>query len=71
MLLDVSADGPDPVEAVRGGAADGVTLLGGPDPGLVGRFDELGLRRPVGAAATLRERFGLPRPANYFAGAQR
>jgi alkanesulfonate monooxygenase SsuD/methylene tetrahydromethanopterin reductase-like flavin-dependent oxidoreductase (luciferase family) len=71
VLLDVSADGPDPVEAVRGGAADGVTLLGGPDPGLVGRFDELGLRRPVGEAATLRERFGLPRPANYFAGAHR
>ena len=32
---------------------------------------ELGLRRPVAGSATLRERFGLPRPANYFAGAHR
>ena len=71
VLLDVTPDGPDPVEAVRGGAADGVTLLGGPDPGLVGRLAELGLRRPVAGSATLRERFGLPRPANYFAGAHR
>jgi alkanesulfonate monooxygenase SsuD/methylene tetrahydromethanopterin reductase-like flavin-dependent oxidoreductase (luciferase family) len=71
VLLDVTPDGPDPVEAVRGGAADGVTLLGGPDPGLVARLNELGLRRPVAGSATLRERFGLPRPANYFAGAHR
>ena len=56
---------------MRGGAADGVTLLGGPDPGLVGRFDELGLRRPIAGSATLRERFGLSRPANYFAGVHR
>jgi|SRR5690349_2094417 len=71
VLLDVTPEGPDPVEAVRGGAADGVTLLGVPDPGLVGRFGELGLRRPVASDATLRERFGLPRPANFFAEAHR
>jgi hypothetical protein len=71
VLLDVTADGPDPVEAVRAGAADGVTLLGGPDTALVARFDELGLRRPVAVSATLRERFGLPRPANFFAEAHR
>jgi len=71
VLLDVAPDGPDPVAAVRGGAADGVTLLGGPDPGLVTRLEELGLRRPIAPDATLRERFGLPRPANFFAGAHR
>ena len=71
VLLDVAPDGPDAVEAVRGGAADGVTLLGGPDPGLVARLEELGLRRPVAPDATLRERFGLPRPANFFAEAHR
>ena len=41
VLLDVSADGPDPVEAVRGGAADGVTLLGG--AGEVHERGEVGL----------------------------
>jgi hypothetical protein len=56
---------------VRAGAADGVTLLGGPDAALVARLDELGLRRPVAGSATLRERFGLPRPANFFAEAHR
>jgi alkanesulfonate monooxygenase SsuD/methylene tetrahydromethanopterin reductase-like flavin-dependent oxidoreductase (luciferase family) len=71
VLLDVTPDGPDPVEAVRGGAADGVTVLGGPDAGLVARLDELGLRRPVAPDVTLRERFGLPRPVNFFAGAHR
>jgi len=71
VLLDVTPEGPDPVEAVRAGAADGVTLLGGPDAALVARLDELGLRRPVAGSATLRERFGLPRPANFFAEAHR
>jgi alkanesulfonate monooxygenase SsuD/methylene tetrahydromethanopterin reductase-like flavin-dependent oxidoreductase (luciferase family) len=71
VLLDVAPDGPDPValvaEAVACGAADGATLLGAPVPDLAARLTERGLRRPVAAGATLRERFGLPRPANPFA----
>ncbi len=66
VLLDVTPtdDVADFVaEAVRGGAADGVTLLGAPVPDLAARLAERGLRRPVAAGATLRERFGLPRPA--------
>ena len=71
VLLDVTPDGPDPVEAVRGGAAAGDTLLGRPHPGLVRQLEEVDLRRPIAPDATLRERFGLPRPANFFAGAHR
>jgi alkanesulfonate monooxygenase SsuD/methylene tetrahydromethanopterin reductase-like flavin-dependent oxidoreductase (luciferase family) len=73
VLLDVDA-GTDGIvelvaEAVGGGAADGVTLLGAPVPELAARLAERGLRRPIAPDATLRERFGLPRPANFFAGA--
>jgi alkanesulfonate monooxygenase SsuD/methylene tetrahydromethanopterin reductase-like flavin-dependent oxidoreductase (luciferase family) len=73
VLLDVDP-GTDGIvefvaEAVRGGAADGVTLLGAPVPELAARLAERGLRRPIAPDATLRERFGLPRPANFFAGA--
>lgn len=61
-------------EAVRGAAADGVTLRGLPDgdafSGLAALLAERGLRHPVAPGATLRERFGLPRPANHFAGAR-
>jgi alkanesulfonate monooxygenase SsuD/methylene tetrahydromethanopterin reductase-like flavin-dependent oxidoreductase (luciferase family) len=77
VLLDVPLEKtPDPdaltafvAEAVGGGAADGVTLLDAPVPDLVARLAERGLRRPVAAGATLRERFGLSRPANHFTGA--
>ena len=41
-----------------------------PVPDLAARLAERGLRRPVAPDATLRERFGLPRPANFFAGAR-
>jgi alkanesulfonate monooxygenase SsuD/methylene tetrahydromethanopterin reductase-like flavin-dependent oxidoreductase (luciferase family) len=56
-------------EAVRGGAADGITLVPLALPGgLQVIADELaprlGWARP--APGTLRERFGLARPANYF-----
>jgi len=74
VLLDVDpgADGivEFVIEAVGGGAADGVTLLGAPVPELAARLADRGLRRPVAPDATLRERFGLPRPANHFAGAR-
>lgn len=61
-------------EAVRGGAADGVTLvpLALPDglrviaDEVAPRLSDAGLRAPVPAGATLRDRFGLPRPANHF-----
>jgi alkanesulfonate monooxygenase SsuD/methylene tetrahydromethanopterin reductase-like flavin-dependent oxidoreductase (luciferase family) len=74
VLLDVDP-GTDGIvefvaEAVGGGAADGVTLLGAPVPELAARLAERGLRRLIAPDATLRERFGLPRPANFFAGAQ-
>jgi hypothetical protein len=57
-------------EAVRGGAADGVTLVPLALPGGMQVIaDEvaprLGWARP--ATGTLRERFGLARPANHFA----
>jgi alkanesulfonate monooxygenase SsuD/methylene tetrahydromethanopterin reductase-like flavin-dependent oxidoreductase (luciferase family) len=78
VLLDLPLEErPDPAavatfvaEAVGGGAADGVTLLGAPVPDLAARLAERGLRRPVAADATLRERFGLSRPADHFAGAR-
>ena len=65
--------------AVGDGAADGVTVaplvLGS---GLARLADEVapglraaGLRAPVPAGATLRERFGLRRPANHFTEAAR
>ena len=61
--------------AVRGGAADGVTLVPLVLPGgLTVIADEVApqlvdreLRTTVPAAFTLRERFGLARPANHFA----
>jgi alkanesulfonate monooxygenase SsuD/methylene tetrahydromethanopterin reductase-like flavin-dependent oxidoreductase (luciferase family) len=62
-------------DAVRGGAADGVTLLPLALPSglhriaaeLVPLLVERGVRPgAAGQPRTLRERFGLPRPANYF-----
>ncbi|GAA3077958.1 LLM class flavin-dependent oxidoreductase [Pseudonocardia yunnanensis] len=68
-LVDVIA------EAVSGGAADGVTAVPLALPSgvqaiaadVVPRLAERGLRPPVPPGATLRERFGLPRPANRYA----
>jgi alkanesulfonate monooxygenase SsuD/methylene tetrahydromethanopterin reductase-like flavin-dependent oxidoreductase (luciferase family) len=62
-------------EAVSGGAADGVTAVPLALPSgvqaiaadVVPRLTERGLRPPVPPGATLRERFGLPRPANRYA----
>ena len=75
MLLDVDPGTErdrDPVaEAVRGARPTASPCSAAPTPGLAARLAERGLRRPVARAATLRERFGLPRPANYFAGAHR
>jgi hypothetical protein len=42
-------------------------LLGAPVPELADRLAERGLRRPIAPDATLRERFGLPRPPNFYA----
>jgi alkanesulfonate monooxygenase SsuD/methylene tetrahydromethanopterin reductase-like flavin-dependent oxidoreductase (luciferase family) len=64
--------------AVRDGAADGVTVVPLVLPGglravaddLAPRLRERGLRAPVASGATLRDRFGLSRPANFFSGAQ-
>jgi alkanesulfonate monooxygenase SsuD/methylene tetrahydromethanopterin reductase-like flavin-dependent oxidoreductase (luciferase family) len=65
--------------AVRAGAVDGVTLVplelaGGLEmiaDEVAPRLLTAGLRAPAPApaGATLRERFGLPRPANHFTGA--
>ncbi|MFD1651101.1 LLM class flavin-dependent oxidoreductase [Pseudonocardia alaniniphila] len=68
-LVDVIA------EAVSGGAADGVTAVPLALPSgvqaiaadVVPRLAERGLRPPVPPGATLRERFGLSRPANRYA----
>ncbi|HEY2203955.1 MAG TPA: LLM class flavin-dependent oxidoreductase [Pseudonocardia sp.] len=62
-------------EVVAGGAADGVTVqpLTLPDglravaDGVVPLLVERGLRPAITPAGTLRDRFGLPRPANHFA----
>jgi alkanesulfonate monooxygenase SsuD/methylene tetrahydromethanopterin reductase-like flavin-dependent oxidoreductase (luciferase family) len=61
-------------EAVAGGASDGVTLVPLALPSglravaddLVPMLVERGLRPAHPATGTLRERFGLARPANYF-----
>jgi alkanesulfonate monooxygenase SsuD/methylene tetrahydromethanopterin reductase-like flavin-dependent oxidoreductase (luciferase family) len=61
-------------EAVRDGAADGVTAVPLALPSglraiaddVAPRLAERGLRAPVAPGATLRGRFGLPRPANHF-----
>jgi alkanesulfonate monooxygenase SsuD/methylene tetrahydromethanopterin reductase-like flavin-dependent oxidoreductase (luciferase family) len=61
-------------DAVRGGAADGVTLLPWALPSglrligdaLVPLLRERGLRPAAARGGGLRERFGLARPANYF-----
>lgn len=70
-LADLAAD------AVDGGAADGVTAVPLTLPeGLrllgdaAALLAERGLRSPADPATTLRERFGLPRPANHFAEAR-
>jgi alkanesulfonate monooxygenase SsuD/methylene tetrahydromethanopterin reductase-like flavin-dependent oxidoreductase (luciferase family) len=63
------------VEAVSGAAADGVTAVPLALPSgvhaiaddVVPRLAERGLRPPVPPGATLRDRFGLPRPANRYA----
>ncbi|HEY4418976.1 MAG TPA: LLM class flavin-dependent oxidoreductase [Pseudonocardia sp.] len=67
-LVDVIA------EAVSGGAADGVTAVPLALPGglraiaadVLPRLVDRGLRTPVPPGATLRERFGLPRPTNRY-----
>jgi alkanesulfonate monooxygenase SsuD/methylene tetrahydromethanopterin reductase-like flavin-dependent oxidoreductase (luciferase family) len=67
-LVDVIA------EAVSGGAADGVTAVPLALPSgvqaiaadVVPRLADRGLRTPVRPGATLRDRFGLPRPANRY-----
>jgi alkanesulfonate monooxygenase SsuD/methylene tetrahydromethanopterin reductase-like flavin-dependent oxidoreductase (luciferase family) len=61
-------------EAVSGGAADGVTTVPLALPSgaqaiaadVVPRLADRGLRTPVPPGATLRDRFGLPRPANRY-----
>jgi len=68
-LVDVIA------EAVSSGAADGVTAVPLALPSglqaiaadVVPRLADRGLRTPVPPGATLRDRFGLPRPANRYA----
>jgi alkanesulfonate monooxygenase SsuD/methylene tetrahydromethanopterin reductase-like flavin-dependent oxidoreductase (luciferase family) len=67
-LVDVIA------EAVSGGAADGVTAVPLALPSglraiaadVIPLLADRGLRTPVLPGATLRDRFGLPRPANRF-----
>jgi alkanesulfonate monooxygenase SsuD/methylene tetrahydromethanopterin reductase-like flavin-dependent oxidoreductase (luciferase family) len=67
-LVDVIA------QAVSGGAADGITVVPLALPSglqaiaadVVPRLADRGLRKPVPPRATLRDRFGLPRPANQF-----
>ena len=67
-LVDVIA------EAASGGAADGITAVPLALPSglqaiaadVVPRLADRGLRTPVPLRATLRDRFGLPRPANQF-----
>ncbi len=57
-------------EAVRGGAADGVTLVPLALPsGMQAIADEIAPRLgwATGPSGSLRERFGLARPANHFA----
>jgi alkanesulfonate monooxygenase SsuD/methylene tetrahydromethanopterin reductase-like flavin-dependent oxidoreductase (luciferase family) len=64
-------------EAVASGAADGVTVVPLVLPGglrmiaddVTPRLVDRGLRPPVAPGTTLRDRFGLPRPANHFTGA--
>ncbi|MDT7649667.1 MAG: hypothetical protein QOI36_1073, partial [Pseudonocardiales bacterium] len=64
-------------EAVASGAADGVTVVPLVLPGglrmiaddVTPRLVDRGLRPPVAPGSTLRDRFGLPRPANHFTGA--
>ena len=70
VLVDLVED------AVRGGTADGVTLVPLALPSgleaiadeVAPRLAERGLRVPVPTGATLRERFGLSRPVNHFSG---
>lgn len=64
-------------EAVAAGAADGVTAVPLALPGaldaladVTARLAERGVRSPVDPDTTLRERFGLPRPANMFEAAR-
>ncbi|WP_433280027.1 LLM class flavin-dependent oxidoreductase [Pseudonocardia xinjiangensis] len=71
-LVDVITD------AVAGGAADGVTAVPLALPSgvqaiaadVAPRLADRGLRTPVAPGATLRDRFGLARPANRFEGAR-
>ena len=82
VLLDLDVPASATAEAltdaiadiVRSDAADGVVLRGVTDlaafAGLAARLVERGMRDRVASGAPLRDRFGLPRPANYFAGAR-
>ncbi|MBO0875156.1 MAG: LLM class flavin-dependent oxidoreductase [Pseudonocardia sp.] len=74
-LVGAARDLADLVEeAVRAGAADGITLVPLALPsglaaiahGLVPELVARGLRPAEAPGGTLRDRFGLPRPANYF-----